>query len=97
MTNHDAIYALYPNVTYINGNNAFDANGNEIATDATAINNWLTSKNYIVERQKSYPSIANQLDMLWHMIDQGLPFDKTSVFYTTLATVKTNYPKPTGN
>jgi len=39
-----------------------------------------------------YPSIGDQLDMLWHAIDEG-KLDKTSDFYKSLKTVKDNHPK----
>ena len=51
---------------------------------------------YQAKRAKQYPKIADQLDMLWHAIETGAPLDKTSSFYTTLAAVKAQYPKPTG-
>ena len=40
-----------------------------------------------------YPPIDEQLDMLWHAIDQGA-LDKTSNFYTTIKAVKDAHPKP---
>lgn len=39
-----------------------------------------------------YPSLSDQLDMLWHAIDQDA-LDKTSDFYTTLKAVKDTHPK----
>jgi 4-hydroxyphenylpyruvate dioxygenase-like putative hemolysin len=48
---------------------------------------------YKYERSMAYPSIGNQLDMLWHAIDAGA-LDTTSDFYTTLAAVKNANPKP---
>ena len=43
-----------------------------------------------------YPSIGDQLDLLWHDIDDGKLGDtaKTTSFYTTLKNVKAKYPKP---
>ena len=48
---------------------------------------------YDYQRMAAYPQIAEQLDMLWHAIDSGT-LDQTSDFYTTLAAVKAQYPKP---
>lgn len=45
------------------------------------------------QRAKEYPKITDQLDMLWHAIDEGT-LDKTSDFYTSLKAVKDEYPKP---
>lgn len=43
------------------------------------------------ERAKSYPSIVDQLDLLWHAIDSG-KLDKNSDFYKTLKSVKEQNP-----
>lgn len=48
------------------------------------------SKDY--QRQRVYPSIGDQLDMLWHAIDNNA-LNKTSDFYTTLKAVKDANPK----
>jgi hypothetical protein len=45
------------------------------------------------QRQREYPAIGDQLDMLWHAIDDGT-LDKTSDFYTSLKVTKDKYPKP---
>ena len=39
-----------------------------------------------------YPKISDQLDMLWHAIDNGT-LDKTSDFYISLKAVKAKHPK----
>ena len=44
------------------------------------------------QRDRVYPSIGEQLDMLWHAIDNGT-LDKTSDFYTAIKAVKDAYPK----
>lgn len=92
--NHLAVYALYPNVVNIIVDQAFDANGNEVALDMTAINNWTNPEQYKYDREEAYPKLEEQLDMLWHAIDSGT-LDKTSDFYTTLKAVKDDNPKPT--
>jgi hypothetical protein len=44
-------------------------------------------------RLTMYPSVQNQLDMLWHAMDDGqLP--KAEPFYSTLKFVKETNPKP---
>lgn len=48
---------------------------------------------YSGDRRVTYPKIADQLDMIWHAIDNNT-LDKTSEFYTTLKSVKDNNPKP---
>ena len=43
-------------------------------------------------RRISYPEIGEQLDMLWHAIDDGA-LDKNSDFYKSLKKVKDDNPK----
>tara|TARA_R110002153_G_scaffold251968_1_gene409609 strand:+ start:922 stop:1188 length:267 start_codon:yes stop_codon:yes gene_type:complete len=46
-------------------------------------------------RQIEFPSVGEQLDMLWHDIDSGKLGDdaKTGTFYLKIAETKTNNPK----
>ena len=44
------------------------------------------------EKVIKYPSIGDQLDMLWHAIDTNT-LDKTSDFYNNLKAVKDKYTK----
>ena len=52
---------------------------------------WVASQ-YARNRKKSYPAIADQLDMIYHAIDAGA-LDKDSDFYKALKAVKDKYPK----
>ena len=45
-----------------------------------------------IKRKREYPVIGDQLDMLWHALDDGT-LDKTSTFYTSLKATKDKYPK----
>ena len=47
---------------------------------------------YQLPRKRSYPSFGDQLDMLWHAIDNGT-LNKTSDFYTAIKAVKDAHPK----
>ena len=52
------------------------------------------AKPYIAKRKLAYPYIGDQLDMLWHAIDQdaelkGKYFD----FHQAILAVKSKYPK----
>jgi hypothetical protein len=51
------------------------------------------AKDYQRQREPEYPAIGEQLDLLWHAIDDGT-LDKTSDFYTSLKVTKDKYPKP---
>jgi hypothetical protein len=44
-------------------------------------------------RGKEYPSVEDQLDMLWQAMDKG-QFPRAEPFYSTLKKVKDKYPKP---
>jgi hypothetical protein len=61
-----AIYALYPQTVKTVGTDAFDVNGNQVAIDMTAVNAWVDPHAYKDKRAKAYPSIADQLDLLYH-------------------------------
>ena len=53
-------------------------------------------KEYSLNRQSEYPSIGDQLDMLWHAVDTGdwtAAKVKTTEFYTALKAVKVANPK----
>ena len=58
---------------------------------------WNTANGYKSARQDAYPSIGDQLDMLWHAVDTGdwtAAKVKTTEFYTALKAVKDANPKP---
>ena len=50
--------------------------------------------NYAQQRRNAYPNIGDQLDMLWHSIDQDPQLkSKYFNFYEALKAVKVKYPK----
>ena len=91
MINHKAIFALYPQVTRIDGG-VFDVDGNEVTIDLDLVNSWVDPNLYKQQRAENYPHVRDQLDMLWHAIDNGT-LNKTSEFYTAIKAVKDAYPK----
>jgi len=64
--NHNAVYALYPQVVFVSDAGAFDAAGNLITVDSTAVNAWIDPNAYKRQRAAAYPSIPDQLDLLYH-------------------------------
>jgi len=49
---------------------------------------------YINQRKNAYPEIGDQLDMLWHSIDQDAELkQKYFDFYQAIKSVKVKYPK----
>ena len=84
--NHKAIRALYSNVVTIDdGTGAFDAEGNKVTIDMDAVNAWTDPEAYKAKRQQAYPSIADQLDILYHS-----GFD---AWKSAIQAVKEEFPK----
>ena len=53
----------------------------------------LENDSYRSKRRESYDSLPNQLDNLWHDINEG-KLDKTGAFYKAIKTIKDANPKP---
>ena len=85
MRKHDAIYATHTNIAVIRGDDAFDANGNPVTYDETAVQAYIDAHAYIAKRQAEYPSIPDQLDLIYH---QGLDAWKSAI-----QAVKEEFPK----
>jgi len=64
---------------------------NELDKQTNQINNP-ESLLYSYTRKKEYPSIGEQLDSLWHDIDNNT-VDKTGAFYNLIKNIKTSFPK----
>jgi len=85
--NHKAIYRLYPQVVSVSESaGAFDAQGNQVTIDIDAVNAWVDPEQYKYDRATAYPSIADQLDKIYH---EGIDAWKAQI-----AAVKQEYPKP---
>jgi hypothetical protein len=85
MNKHQAIYATHSNVAVIRGDDAFDFEGNSVTYDETAVQAYIDAHAYIGKRQQAYPSIADQLDLIYH---QGL-----DVWKSAIQAVKEEFPK----
>ena len=90
MNNHQSIFATHPTVVTIRGDVAYDANGNVVTYNESTVQAYTNANAYKTQRQ--YPSLGDQLDMLWHAIDNGT-LNKTSDFYTAIKAVKDAHPK----
>ena len=55
---------------------------------------------WLENRVKEYPSIGDQLDMLWHLMDMEIiqgkwqSFGENDTWFNTIKAVKDKYPKP---
>ena len=85
---HNAILILNPTVAVIRGDVAYDASGNEVAYDKSAVDAYVNAHAYIAKRASEYPSIGDQLDALW----KG--GDAAAEMLAKVQAVKTKYPKP---
>lgn len=87
--NHKAIRALYSNVVSIDdGAGAFDAQGNQVTIDMSAVNAWVDPKAYVSKRQAEYPPFTDYLDGIAKG-DQA-QIDK---YIADCQAVKAKYPK----
>lgn len=85
MNKHQAIYATHPSVVTIRGDEAFDAQGNPVTYDEATVQAYIDANAYKELRQQAYPSIADQLDILYHS-----GFD---AWKSAIQAVKETYPK----
>lgn len=87
--NHEAIYALYPQVVTIDDSTgAFDAQGNQVAIDMAAVNAWVDPTLYQRQRAREYPPMADYLDGVVKG-DQA----QIDAYIAACLAVKAKYPK----
>ena len=87
---HKAIRAIHNSVTVISGDTqndivARDNNNNEVSINWTEVNAWTAPNEYKYKREKEYPSIADQLDDIYHNGIDG--------WKATIKATKDKYPK----
>ena len=84
--NHKAIYKLYPSVVSVDDTaGAFDKDGNQVEIDMELIDAWVDPEQYKYDRANEYPSIADQLDALYHKGYDG--------WKAEIEAIKNKYPK----
>jgi len=62
MNKHDAIRAINSSVVTIRGDHAFDAQGNPVTYDETAVQAYIDAHAYIAKRQAEYPNVIDYID-----------------------------------
>ena len=100
---HEAIYNIHSNVVSIDDKKgAFDKDGNKVNIDESKVTEKLKesqakydAQEYARDRASAFPSIGDQLDMLFHDMttDKG---SKDGEWYKAVAKVKEDNPKPDG-
>ena len=66
MNKHTAIIATHSTVVTIRGDEAFDAAGNPVQYSEADVQAYMDANAYKDKRAAAYPSIADQLDLLYH-------------------------------
>ena len=64
----------------------------EVNAEVTRLTNLETANAYQGKRRDEYSYFGDQLDQLWHDIDDG-KLDKTGSWYLAIKAVKDKYPK----
>ena len=82
----EAIYKLNPQVVRTDCEVAYDADGKEVKYNKVAVKALVASEAYKELRAKEYPSIADQLDYIYH---NGVDALKEEM----IDPVKNKYPK----
>ena len=92
---HEAIYRAYSGtvVSIDDSAGAFDSSGNSVTLDSTkvaeartALDAEYNAQEYARNREKEYPSVVDQLDLIYH---SGIDAWKAKIKET-----KDKYPKP---
>jgi len=85
MTLFEAINQLNPSVVTIRGDVAYDGNEQVVSYDLSAAEALVAANAYKEQRASAYPSIADQLDDIYH---NGI-----DAWKETISAVKAEYPK----
>lgn len=93
MINHQAIYKLNPSVVTIRGDVAYDANGNIVEYDQNAVQAYVNAHDYIDNRAKEYPSLADFADAYYWM--QKGQTNLMDEYVAKCDAVKNKFPKET--
>ena len=88
MMKFEAILALYPSVTSSRGDNAFNAEGNPVTYDETAVQAYIDAHAYIAKRQAEYPNVIDYIDGV--VKGDQAQIDK---YIADCQAVKAKYPK----
>jgi ribosome-interacting GTPase 1 len=88
MNLHLAIFKLNPTVVSIRGDVAYDAQENVVEYDLAAAEALVAANEYKDQRAAAYPSIQEQLDLLYWDKVNG-----TDNWEQAIAAVKAEYPK----
>jgi hypothetical protein len=80
-----SLNAVYPQIAYTVADKAYDINKNEISYDVAQVQAHIDANAYKDKRAVAYPSITDQLDLLYH---GGM-----DVWKAAITAVKEEFPK----
>ncbi len=84
-TLEDIILELNPSIRELRGFDGFDVNGKSVSYDKSAAETKYASQDYARKRVAEYPSIADQLDDIYH--------NGVDAWKATIKATKDKYPK----
>jgi hypothetical protein len=88
MNKHDAIRATHSSIVTIRGDDAFDADGNPVTYEESAVQAYIDAHAYIAKRQAEYPPMTDYLDGIAKG-DQA----QINKYIADCQAVKAKYPK----
>lgn len=88
MNKHQAILKLYPNVTVIRGDVAYDKDEQEVTYDNNAVEALVASEAYKYQRANEYPPMTDYLDGIVKGDDA-----QVQAYIDACNAIKNKYPK----
>ena len=86
---NDPLRALYPQVVTTRNDKAYDAEGNEVTYDKSAVQAYIDAHAYMAKRAPEYPPITDYLDGVVKGNQAQI-----DAYIAACQAVKTKYPKP---
>ena len=86
---NDPLRALYPQVVTTRNDKAYDAEGNEVTYDKSAVQAYIDAHAYMAKRAPEYPPVTDYLDGVVKGNQAQI-----DAYIAACQAVKTKYPKP---
>ena len=86
---NDPLRTLYPQVVTTRNDKAYDAEGNEVTYDKSAVQAYIDAHAYMAKRAPEYPPITDYLDGVVKGNQAQI-----DAYIAACQAVKTKYPKP---
>ena len=83
----------YEGITWRPGNTVEKPSKQEVTDEIERLRQLDANVQYRRDRMHEYPALAEQLDMLWHAMNDGV-LPKVDSFYDAIKAVKDANPKP---